>query len=244
MPFRPQTRRGETRRRGDCRPSPFLRVSVSPCLRVFCRHREAIFDDGNEGRFNQLVHEFRRGVERTRCLPLRTEDQVEAQSPHSLLLTPHFRNVGVKFEEAFVNRAEFLDVEGGVVDAAGRRALAFPVVGQIPEGGEEVAVAQRASVEGLRGEQFAVERGNVEDGGELVVAEQLPKGAQAQPQVGVVGPGGAHVEQAAEAGDAVVVAIDGIGADEAAVFGDQQEQEPVNQPEQLAVELGGGEFGK
>ena len=79
----------------------------------------------------------------------------------------------------------------------------------------------------------------VENGGEFVVLEQVEERAQAQPEVGVIRPGGLDVEHPAQAGDAVMVAIDGIGADEATVFGHEQEQETVNQPEELAVELRG-----
>src|SRR5208282_6947953 len=143
----------------------------------------------------------------------------------------------MELQKTLVNGAKLLDVEGGVVDAARRCAGPLLVIGQIPERSEEVAVAQGASVEGLCREQFAVERGEGENGGEFVVLKQVEECAQAQPQVGVIRPRGLDVEHTAQAGDAVVVAIDGIGADKAPVFGHKQEQETVNQPEELAVEL-------
>ena len=58
--------------------------------------------------------------------------------------------------------------------------------------------------------------------------EQAEQGAKAEPKVGMVGPGGLHVEHPAETGDAIMVPVNRIGADEAAVLRDQQEQEPVN----------------
>lgn len=151
-------------------------------------------------------------------------------------------DVGMKFEQAFIDRAEFLDIERGIIDATGRCDRPFLVVGEIPEGLKQVVVAQSAIVERLRAEQFAVERGEFKDGGKFVVLEQTEQGAEAQPQVGVVGPCGLDVEHPAETGDAVVFAIDGVGADEAAILGNEQEQEAVNDAEELAVELRGGEL--
>jgi hypothetical protein len=55
----------------------------------------------------------------------------------------------------------------------------------------------------------------------------------------MIRPGGLHIEHPAETGDTVMIAIDRIGADQATVFRHKQEQEAVNQPEELAVELGG-----
>src|ERR1017187_3044222 len=85
-------------------------------------------------------------------------------------------------------------------------------------------------------------RGGQEVSRQISALEQVDKGAEAQPEVGVIRPGGLDVEHPAQAGNAVMIAIDGIGADEAPVFGHEQEQETVNQPEELVVELGGREL--
>jgi hypothetical protein len=98
-------------------------------------------------------------------------------------------------------------------------------------------------VAGLGGEQLTVEGGEVEDSGEFVVLEEAEERAEAEPDVGVVGPGGLNGEQAAEAGDAVILAVGGAGADEAAVLGNEQEQETIDEAEKLPVELCGGKSG-
>jgi hypothetical protein len=107
---------------------------------------------------------------------------------------------------------------------------------------EQVVIAQDATIKRLRGKQFAIERREIEDFCEFVVAEKFPKGAETQPQIGVIRPRGLHVEHPAQSRNAVMVAVDLIRADEAAIFRDEEEQKTVNDAKQLAVELRGGEL--
>ena len=144
---------------------------------------KALANDGHERAFDEFVHQFRRRVKRAGCFAFRAEDKIEVQQRGGIS-----GNVGMKFEQAFIDRAKFLDIQGGVVDAARGCALAFLVVGEIPERSEQVAVAQGATVERLRSKQFAIERREIENFCELVVAEKFPESAQAQPEVGVIRP--------------------------------------------------------
>jgi len=56
------------------------------------------------------------------------------------------------------------------------------------------------------------------------------------PQIVVIRPRRPLVEQATEPRDAVVIAVNLTVADQTAVFGDEEEQEPVHQSQQLAVQ--------
>jgi hypothetical protein len=143
----------------------------------------------------------------------------------------------VVVQQALIHRAEFFDVEGGVVDPARRRGGGFVVIRQMPEGVEEIAVGDRAVVEDQRFEEFAVEGWGVEEGGEVFVGEHFPEDAEAAPQVVVVGVGGAAVEGSSQAGNAVVFAVEGVCADEVALLGDEEEEEPIHQAQQLVVEF-------
>jgi hypothetical protein len=102
----------------------------------------------------------------------------------------------MKLEQAFVDGAEFLDIKGGVIDSAWRRAATFLVIGEMPEGGKQVTVGQGTSIERLVGEQFAVERGDFEQRRQFLILQNVKEGAETEPEVGVIGPGGLDVEHA------------------------------------------------
>src|SRR5690606_10305852 len=99
---------------------------------------------------------------------------------------------------------------------------------------------------GIAAEQFAVERGEAEHGGVLFVAEQKEGLLQALEQVAVAIAGEATLGEVAQAGDAVPVGVDALAGgvlvvrheQQAALLGDHEEQEPVNEAQQLAVVLG------
>ncbi|MCS7176932.1 MAG: hypothetical protein NZ960_04840 [Candidatus Kapabacteria bacterium] len=144
-------------------------------------------------------------------------------------------------QQAFIDRAEFLDVQGSVVDAARGAGGPLLVVGQVPEGLQEVTVGDGVAVYVQLLEELAVQGGGAEQAGVVLGAEYAPEHLQAAPEVVVVGVGAAVLQQPAEAGDAVVLSVERLAADEAALFGDEQEEEAVDQAQQLLVELQRGE---
>jgi hypothetical protein len=144
-------------------------------------------------------------------------------------------------QQALIHRTEFFDVEGSVIDATGWCGGRFAVVGEMPERLQEVAVGDGTGVQVEGCEQFAVERGDFQDRSELLVGEHLPQNAEAAPEVLMVVVGMAVVQQAAQACDAVVLAVDRIGTDESAVLGDEKEQQAIDQAQQLPVKFFGGE---
>lgn len=154
---------------------------------------------------------------------------------------------GLVFEEAFVNRAEFLDVEGSVVDA---HALAGARVGEEAELAQAIAeegVGEAEGVEGFDGggrEEVAREGADAE--GRTVVAglEEAEGGEESGPEivVGVFGEA-ALFGEAAESLEAVVAVIDvalaavGVGREnEVALFDDKEEEEAVNEAEKRKEE--------
>lgn len=202
---------------------------------------EPLFDDRFQRGADEFGDEFGRRVVRARAFPLRSVDQLKPpsirHSPFAIRL-----NHRVVIEQAFVHRAEFLHVERGVVDAARRLRRAFAVIRQMPERFEQVAVGDGAGVEVARLEELAVERGCAQQPGELLVGEHFPEDAQTAPEVVVFGVGAAAVDEASEARDAVVLAVERIGADEPAILRNEEEQKTIDQAQELAVELFWGEW--
>ena len=103
-----------------------------------------------------------------------------------------------------------------------------------------------SSAAGAAAEQLAVQRGEAEHRGVLLVAEQEEGLLQALEQVAVAIAGEAALGELAQAGDAVPVGVDALAGgvlvvrheQEPALLGDHEEQEPVHQAQQLAVVLG------
>jgi hypothetical protein len=156
---------------------------------------QAFLDHRLQCRADKFGHEFRRRVVGARALPLRAEGQLEPEairySPFAIRL-----NHRVVLEEALVHRTEFLDVERGVVHAAGRRGGRFAVVGEVPEGIEEVLIGDGVGIEGQRSEEFAVERRCAKQRRQPFVGEHLPQHPQAAPDVIMFGVGATAVEKA------------------------------------------------
>ncbi|HWP02768.1 MAG TPA: hypothetical protein VNL96_04890, partial [Gemmatimonadaceae bacterium] len=117
---------------------------------------------------NQFGHEFRWRVVRARGLALRAIHQLKPppirHSPFAIRLDHR-----VVLEQAFINRTEFLHIQRGVVDAPGRLRRDLAVVGQVPEGLEQVPVGDGTGVKVDRLEEFAVERRRAEKAGEPLV---------------------------------------------------------------------------
>jgi len=149
------------------------------------------------------------------------------------------------FEQTLVDAAELFGIEGAVVDVAGRGVAVFAVSREAPERVEEVPVGEERLVKTLGFldvEKVPVERGDSQHLAPVLVGEEAECGPKASPQVGMAVSAGASLGQAAEARDAVVVLVNAVGREQAALLGDHQEQQPVNEAEQLFVELTRREF--
>jgi hypothetical protein len=101
-------------------------------------------------------------------------------------------------QEAFVNGAEFFDIEGGVIHPAWGFRFLVVVVHEVLERYEEIAVGNGPVFQFDRGEEVAVEDGEFQEsyqglvldrGAGLVIAQEVPEDAQAAPEVVVVGVG-------------------------------------------------------
>jgi hypothetical protein len=97
------------------------------------------------------------------------------------------------------------------------------------------------AIQGQRGEEFAVEGGHVQALGQLVVGEDPPQNAQGLPKIVVAIPGGAGTEQAPQAQDAIVVPVEWVRTDEAALLRHEEEEETVDDAQELAVEVLGAD---
>ena len=180
--------------------------------------------------FDQFADQFGRGVIGAGGLALRTRRQLKSQA-----VLPIRKERGVIIQQTFIHRAEFFGIQRGVVDAArGRRTLL--IICQMPEGGEQVAVADERPVQLQRGKQLAVQRRRLQLGGELFIGQDQPEGAQRKPQVCVVSIGGALVCQTAQVRNPVMFQIERLAADQSALFGNQQEEKTIDQPQQFTVE--------
>ena len=152
-------------------------------------------------------------------------------------------------KEAFVDGAEFLNIKGGVVDAPQCAALVC-VVDYMPHRLKQVAVAYEAFVKVGAPKELSVEDGKAEDGSEGfsaelrewgVVVEEFPEEAEGEAEVIVFGVSGAAVNETAEAGDAVVLAVESLAAEKSTVFGNKKEQDSVDDAEKMVVEIVGGD---
>jgi hypothetical protein len=163
------------------------------------------------------------------------------------LLSGEVEHGGV-VEQALVDRAEFLDVERGVVDAAERAAFVRDE-GEGGDGSEEVAVGELPALEQFGSEEFAVEDGEVEQGGQgttigeaVAAAQELEEGQEASPEVSVVVGGAGFEGEPTQPFDGVALPVEVVAAQEPTLFGHQEEEEAVDQPEQELVVGGGGEL--
>jgi hypothetical protein len=148
----------------------------------------------------------------------------------------------VVVEQTFIDRAEFFDIQRGIVHTPGRRRWLFPVIRQMPEGFEEVAVADAALVEVERLEKRPVEGGHAQTRGKFFVRKHLPQHLEAAPDVLMVGVGAAPVEQPPQPRHAVMLPIKRAVANQPPVFGNQQEEQAIDQTQELPVKVVGGEW--
>jgi hypothetical protein len=135
----------------------------------------------------------------------------------------------VVVEQALIDRTEFFDIQRGIVHAPGRRRRLFPVIRQMPEGFEEVAVADAALVEVKGLEKRPVEGGHAQARGKVVVGKYLPQHLEAAPDVFMVGVGAVPVEQPPQPRHTVMLPIKRAVANQPPVFGNQQEEQAIDQ---------------
>ena len=148
-----------------------------------------------------------------------------------------------QLEQALVDRAQFLGLHVAPVDPAERLALGAEP-GKAPDRGQQAAVGDAGCGEILSrvvGEE-AAEGGQAEP--QLAVGERLEGRLQALEGVSVLVPSGSAHEALAQAGDAVALGVDparrgrgGVGMQEVAVLGGEQEDQAVDEAEQL-LEVG------
>ncbi len=158
-----------------------------------------------------LVDQVGRGVVGAGGLALRPPGQLEAGRVVR-------REERVEVQQTFVDAPQFLHVQGGVVDAPPGGALILPVHGEVPDGPQEVPVGEEEVVQKRRPlgvKEVAVQRGDVQEPGQVLVLEEAEGGLQAQPEVGVFVVRFRDAGALPQAGDAVVVTVDGAGGDAA-----------------------------
>jgi hypothetical protein len=152
----------------------------------------------------------------------------------------------VVVQQALVDRAEFLHVQGRVVHPPLGVCLLVVVVDQVPEGLEEISVGDGPALEGERFEEAAVQHGEAQEGRQGLtvglghwrrIPQEVPEDPKPAPQVIVVRVSLPPVHEPLEAGDAVVFPVEVISAEKAPLFGHQQEKEPIHQPQKVSIEL-------
>ena len=151
-------------------------------------------------------------------------------------------DVGHQFQQAFVHAAQLFRAHVAPVDAGEAAALAHPA--KLGHGFEQGRIAKGAGVEVralVFGEQ-ATECGQRQQ--RLAVGQARQHRLQALPQVGVTIKGAPLAGTLAQAAQAVAIGIerDGIGigigrVQQAALLDGEQEDQPVDQPQQL-LEIG------
>lgn len=142
-------------------------------IRQSPRLGEPILDHWNQGALHQLLDQFRMGVVRSGGFSLRPLNELEGK------LTVFVRKDRLQVEQALVDATQFLDIEGGVVDAPGQRTAVFPVGGQVPKGFEKVVVGEVGGVEILSPvevEELTVERWDVEQAAQFLAVEETESG--------------------------------------------------------------------
>ena len=204
-------------------------------------------EHGVEGRANQFVDQRGGRVVRAGQLALGAAGLFAGAAGE--VERPCFRvHRGAQLEQAFVNRAEFFGIHVAVVDAG--QGLAGLEEGEFAHGFEQARVGQGRAVEpgALVGAEKAAEGGQAE-GGRAAAFEGAEDDAQALPEVGVAVVMPPAQDASAQAREGVALRIDGArgcaGAgrvQQAAVFGGEQEEQAVHQPQELLEIALGREF--
>ena len=199
---------------------------------------EPLAHDGDERGIDQFADEFGRGVVGAGLLALAAGGEVEAAAVGG--------DAGCVVEQGFVDGAELFDVEVGVVDAA-QAAVFGAVVGEAADGFEQLVVGAFGPFDAAAGglaEEFAVEGGEADFGGGVLVAADAEGLAQADPEVGVVVGLALAVGALAQPADSVVPGEDFVlvrlaaAGEELALLGHHEEEQAVDEVEQFAVEAG------
>lgn len=217
----------------------FLLFCSPFAIRHSPRPVKALLDDGHEGRLDEFVDQFGRGVERAGGLAFRAGGKGEGEGEWRVASGEwcFARSIGcspfaisaclfavrrspfairrlksgedrLKVEQRFIDRAEFLGVEGGVVDAAADAFLGGGEPGKGTDGLEQVAVVEPGGVNvAERVEELTVEGRQGQLSGERFVVEDVEEGLEAEVKVVEAFRGAqGFVGQGAESGQAVVVA--------------------------------------
>ena len=150
----------------------------------------------------------------------------------------------VEFEEALIDRSKFLDIQRGVVDSPRRARGRLLISSQSPKGSKQVAVRKGIDVEILRGEQLTVEHRQPQCRGHrpiaqtrlrLILDQQQPQYAERLPKVILIGKRSPLFEQPTQPGNSIVLAVQRIGTQKAAVFRNQKEQKAIDKDQNLAI---------
>jgi hypothetical protein len=201
---------------------------------------ERASEHGVERGVEEALHQHGRGVVRARRLALVAGDGEEHEVGVEVALGAA-QHVGLKLHQPLVDAAQLVGPDGRPVH--GHAPLALVHRAQRVERGQQVLVANLAGVEvreGLGPPEEAVERGEREAG--VAVLQRSHHEPDVRPAVGVGAAPAALLGEAAEARGAVPVFVEIAGRlgglrveEEAAVFGDKEEDQAVHEPEQLAV---------
>jgi len=147
-------------------------------------------------------------------------------------------------EKAFVHRTQFFNVESRVIDPAVGVGIVIPVVGQMKERIEEVAIDEGPLIEVDRFKQPAIQDRKVQETGQglavvlgSIVPQKVEQNAEGLPEVLMVGIGFAAIDESAEATDAVMITVEVASTQQVSLLGHQEEEEPINQAEELFIEV-------
>ena len=212
------------------------------------RRRQPFGQHRLQGRLDQLGHQLLGRVVAAGALALVALDEAEGLGGRVRL--------GVQLEQALVDRAQLLDVEGRVGHPAA--ALALLRLRLLLEGRElEDRLEQRVVPElrrlqvraGVEAEQLAVEHAQAQGQRPVGLAEQREGGDQPAPQIAVAVVAAPPLGPVAQAADAVPGRVELLLGGEALILelhqppllGHHQEQQPVDQPQELPVEPGLGQ---
>ena len=206
-------------------------------LLVVAQPGQPLAQHGFEGALDQLGHQLAWGVVGAGALPLGAGGELENGR------TPVATDHRAMFEQAFVHRPQLFHVEGGVVDPAERAGFVVVEVDEVPERLEEVTVCDALPLEFDLAEEFAIQHGEAEETGHglalhlrLGVAQDVEEDSKAAPEIVVVRPALSAVHQPAQAGDAVVLAVQLVSHEEPALLGHEEEEEAVHEAEEVVVQ--------
>ncbi len=192
---------------------------------------QASIDYRAQGAFHKLSHQLRGGVVGASALALHALGELE------LLLAAYLDYLRPIVQEAFVDRAQLLDVQGCVVHPTLGFSLLIVIVDQISKGLQKVAVGDTPALQIDILEEAAVEHWQIQEarqgtpgglGHWLRVAQELPQCPETAPEVIVVGVCFPPVYQSPKPADAVMLAVEVVPREQSPLFCNQEEQEPVH----------------